>query len=55
MIVLICFKDEETGQILVSHGVDDDTLKNIPIPPEHPSCLGAKFNRDRGEWILGDD
>ena len=51
MIILITCKDER-GNLIVSHGVDEDTLKDIILPQEHPLDLGAKFNRDLMEWVL---
>ena len=39
-------------EFLVSHGVCEDILKNIILPCENPSVLGAKFDKELNEWIL---
>ena len=54
MIVLICVK-EETGSIIVSHGINSDTMRDVILPQVPPSYLGAKFNHDIGEWVIYED
>ena len=34
MILVVPFKDEISGEIYVSHGVDTDTLDNVCLPQE---------------------
>lgn len=55
MIVLITFVryDEKTGvgKILVSHGVDRDTLKTVILPTVVPDSIG-EFNKEIGAWVL---
>lgn len=62
MIFLICNYYEiydngvPTGnkELIVSHGVDSDTLKNVVLPQVSPMDLGAKRDNS-GEWYLPDD
>ena len=46
--------DEMTGKerLIVSHGVDRATGKQIILPPEHPSDIGAKFSEELHSWII---
>jgi hypothetical protein len=39
-------------QFMVSHGILLDTEKTICLPNEHPSVLGACFDKDYNEWII---
>lgn len=52
MIIVITERDEESGQIVTSHGVDMDTFENIVLPWVHPSHLGAKLDLTLGEWVI---
>ncbi len=52
MIVLITYT--EKGKVLVSHGVDYETMRNVVLPNESPQILGAKFNNELCEWVLED-
>ena len=61
MIILVCgdFPIYEHGvkvgsEFVASHGVDSITLENVIVPQEHPESLGAKFDRNIGEWVLYD-
>lgn len=61
MIILVCgnFPIYERGvkvgsEFVASHGVDSITLENVVVPQEHPERLGAKFDRNIGEWVLYD-
>ena len=51
MIILITFVDED-GQVLVSHGVDSITLRDVILPIATPKQLGAIYNEVIGEWII---
>lgn len=61
MIFLICNYYEiydngvPTGskELIVSHGVDSDTLRNVVLPQVSPMDLGAKRDNS-GEWYLSD-
>ena len=39
-------------EFVVSHGIDEETGKNIILPSVHPSTLGGKFNSRLGEWVI---
>jgi hypothetical protein len=39
-------------EVLSSYGVNIESGQTFIVPPEHPSKLGATFNREIGEWIL---
>ena len=39
----------------VSHGIEEGSLRNITLPSvRYPSELGAKFDKQIGEWVLDD-
>lgn len=40
--------------ILVSHGIDLSTGKNVVLPNERPEAIGAVFSDAYGEYILED-
>jgi len=40
-------------EFVVSHGVDEFG-RNVILPTVHPACLGAKFDKEIGEWVLED-
>jgi hypothetical protein len=39
-------------KFMVSHGIDEDTGRNVILPNESPIALGAKYDEDIGEWVL---
>jgi len=39
-------------EFLVSHGIDQDTGKNVILPNEHPLKLGAVLDDGVVEWVL---
>lgn len=41
-------------QIITSHGVDLETGRNVVLPTDHPSELGAVWSHEYGEYILED-
>lgn len=41
-------------ELLVSHGVDEDTCRTVVLPSEHPRELGAAFDSKLCEWVLPD-
>jgi len=45
---------QSTGktEYLVSHGIDEHTLKNVILPNEHPAKLGATYDHTLQEWVL---
>ena len=45
------YKTDKT-EFITSHGVDEDTGKNIIVSQEHPRNLGGKFDTQIGEWVL---
>ena len=55
-IQVICYDDEETGEILVSHGIDTETLKTVILSNDRPRDIGAVSHPEFGLVIyLGDD
>lgn len=56
MIILITTleKDKKTGHdhLIVSHGVDFETGKNVILPCEPPQALGAVYDEDLLEFVL---
>jgi hypothetical protein len=39
-------------ELLVSHGIDEDTLKIVPLPNVSPNEMGCKYDIDRGEYVI---
>lgn len=39
-------------QLIVSHGVDSETLQDIVLPNETPEALGAVFDQNIKEYVL---
>lgn len=54
MIILITYLDKKQNKVLVSHGINADTMKTVILPQESPYEMGAKFNNNIGEWVLED-
>lgn len=56
ILVTIMEEDEKTGKmsLVVSHGVDEHTGKNVCLPGEHPSVLGGTYNEELREWVIMD-
>lgn len=55
IIVVLCEdRNPKTGrkEIVVSHGVDEDTMKTIILPQVPVKDLGARFDNERGEYVL---
>lgn len=48
------YRGRPTGkkELLVSHGVDEDTGKTVILPCEHPARLGAKIDLELNEYVL---
>ena len=42
----------EEKELLVSHGIDDRTGRNVCLPCDHPIVLGAKFDTTLQKWVL---
>ena len=41
--------------LVADYGVNDETGRNVVLPPEHPRDLGAKYDPNMGEWVIRDD
>jgi hypothetical protein len=39
-------------ELLVSHGLDPDTLAIIPLPNVSPQEMGCKYDLDIGEYVI---
>lgn len=54
----ICIVETETcprtgiRRLVVSHGIDEETLRSIPMPQVPPSELGAKYDIQLGEYVI---
>lgn len=44
--------DSGRSSLVVSHGVDSNTGKEITMPPVTPHELGAVFDQQLGEYVL---
>lgn len=49
--------NKKTGrkEIIISHGVDLATGKNVILPTERPEAIGAVFSEAYGEYVLEDN
>lgn len=56
MLILITMfeKDPKTHKenLVVSHGIDERTGKNVCLPGEHPAKLGGVYSEDLREWVI---
>lgn len=56
LVITTIIRNKQGRQEMVAdHGVNLDTGKNLVLPPEHPSLLGAKYDPGMGEWVIADD
>jgi hypothetical protein len=39
-------------ELLVSHGIDPDTLKIIPLPNVPPNEMGCKYDLELEEYVI---
>ncbi len=39
-------------ELIVSHGVHEETLANVVLPQVRPEMLGAVFDPRLGEWVI---
>lgn len=53
MIIVICVKEE--GKLIVSHGINEQTMRDVILPQVHPRDLGASFSHEMGEWVINED
>lgn len=59
MIILALYEEEDertgrkTGQRLVSHGINTETLSTVTLTAERPGDIGW-FNTELGEWVLNE-
>lgn len=50
------FETPTGPRLLVSHGVDEATLRNVVLPSEPPASFpGASFDAALGEWVIAGD
>ncbi len=58
MLILITMWEEnpktKKASLVVSHGVDERTGKNVCLPGEHPSVLGGTYSEELREWVILD-
>lgn len=55
IIVITCkARNFRTGreELIVSHGVDEDTGKTVILPCETPESIGATFDPELREYVL---
>lgn len=55
MIILITYKDEKTGRIHVSHGIDSNTDRLVTLPNDSLETFrkhGLEFNEQLGEYTI---
>lgn len=56
MIIVMLYRDEDTGELLVDHGYEALTGRPVAMPqgvPPHE--VGAYFAPDIGEYIIPED
>lgn len=44
----------DTGRkvFCASHGIEEDTMREVALPNDHPVALGAKFDHSIMEWVI---
>lgn len=42
-------------EFVASHGIDESTGRNVVLPSEHPSSLGAKWDDQLQHWVIPAD
>lgn len=60
IICITCWTDQlgpqgrPTGrkELVVSHGINEDTGRTVILPCEPPAALGATLDRNLNEWVL---
>jgi hypothetical protein len=54
VIVFTCLERNNKGLIVtvVSHGIDADSWKSVPLPQVSPQELGAVFDETLNEYVL---
>lgn len=55
IIVVLCEEhNPKTGrkEVVVSHGIDENTMKTIVLPQVSVKELGARFDNERNEYVL---
>lgn len=56
MIIVVLYEErnQKTGrkEVIVSHGIDEHTMKTIVLPQVSVKELGARFDNERGEYVL---
>lgn len=56
MIIVITYKEKKADKVnpvyIASHGVDLETLSEIPLPQVPVEQLGARFDTQMGEFVL---
>lgn len=53
LLIVVKEKNEKTGreEEIVSHGVDIETGKNVVLPWESPTSLGARYSPEHGYYL----
>ncbi len=54
IVVTTTEKNESTGliELLVSHGVEETTGRQVVLPAEHPKEIGAYYSDDLQSWVI---
>lgn len=54
IVVTTTEKNESTGlmELLVSHGVEETTGRQVVLPVEHPKDIGAHYSDDLQSWVI---
>lgn len=57
IVVTTLERNERTGKtnLAVSHGIDEETMRNVILSGEHPEAIGARFCKERGEWVIDEE
>ncbi len=51
-IIVVTYMDGGTKQRMVSHGINEDTLQTVILPPVPLNCIDVYFDTTLQEYVL---
>ncbi|WP_336658050.1 hypothetical protein [Leclercia adecarboxylata] len=54
IVVTTTEKNEKTGlmELLASHGVEEESGRQVVLPAEHPKEIGAHYSDELQSWVI---
>lgn len=52
--ITVYLRNEKTGlkSLVVSHGIERESGRQVVLPCEHPKDIGAIWNAELREWVI---